>query len=86
MGIDIWGMNPESKAIWFGILALMVVEIGLITPPVGMNVFIINSMAKNVPMKETFKYVMPFLASDLLRIVALVFFPSIALIALQLLK
>jgi TRAP-type C4-dicarboxylate transport system permease large subunit len=43
-------------------------------------------MAKNVPMKETFKYVMPFLASDLLRIVVLVFFPSIALIALQLLK
>jgi len=86
MGIDIWGMDAESKAIWFGILALMVVEIGLITPPVGMNVFIINSMAKNVPMKETFKYVMPFLASDILRIVALVFFPSIALIALQLLK
>jgi TRAP-type C4-dicarboxylate transport system permease large subunit len=86
MGIDIWGMDQEAKAIWFGILALMVVEIGLITPPVGMNVFIINSMAKNVPMKETFKYVMPFLASDLLRIVALVFFPSIALIALQLLK
>jgi len=46
MGIDIWGMDAESKAIWFGILALMVVEIGLITPPVGMNVFIINSMAK----------------------------------------
>jgi len=86
MGIDIWGMDPEAKAIWFGILALMVVEIGLITPPVGMNVFIINSMAKNVPMKETFKYVMPFLASDLLRIVALVFIPSIALIALQVLK
>jgi TRAP-type C4-dicarboxylate transport system permease large subunit len=86
MGIDIWGMDPESKAIWFGILALMVVEIGLITPPVGMNVFIINSMAKNVPMKETFKYVMPFLASDLLRIVVLVFVPSMALIALQLLK
>jgi len=86
MGIDIWGMDAESKAIWFGILALMVVEIGLITPPVGMNVFIINSMAKNVPMKETFKYVMPFLASDILRIVVLVFFPSMALIALQMLR
>ncbi len=86
MGIDIWGMDPESKAIWFGILALMVVEVGLITPPVGMNVFIINSMAKNVPMKETFKYVMPFLASDILRIVVLVFFPSMALIALQMLR
>jgi tripartite ATP-independent transporter DctM subunit len=84
MGLDIWGMDPESKAIWFGIIVLMVVEIGLITPPVGMNVFIINSMAKDVPMKETFKYVMPFLASDLLRITVIVFVPSIALVALKL--
>jgi TRAP-type C4-dicarboxylate transport system permease large subunit len=79
MGIDLWGMAPEPKAIWFGILVLMVVEIGLITPPVGMNVFIINSMAKDVPMKDTFKMVMPFLASDLLRILLIVFFPSIVL-------
>jgi len=79
MGIDLWGMAPEPKAIWFGILVLMVVEIGLITPPVGMNVFIINSMAKDVPMKDTFKFVMPFLASDLLRILLIVFFPSIVL-------
>lgn len=83
MGLDLWGMDNESKAIWFGILTLMVVEIGLITPPVGMNVFIINSMAKDVPMKETFKYVMPFLASDLLRICAIVFFPSIVLFVLK---
>ena len=47
----------------------MVVEIGLITPPVGMNVFIINSLAKDIPMKETFRGVLPFLASDMLRIV-----------------
>ena len=84
MGLDIGGLSPEHKAIWFGILVLMVVEIGLITPPVGMNVFIINSMAKDVPMKETFKFVMPFLASDLLRIVAIVFFPSIVLFSLKL--
>lgn len=84
MGIDLWGLDPESKAIWFGIIALMVVEIGLITPPVGMNVFIISSMAKNVPMKEIFKYVMPFLASDLLRIMLLVFFPGIVLFVLKL--
>ena len=83
MGLDLWGLDPESKAIWFGIIVLMVVEIGLITPPVGMNVFIINSMAKDVPMKETFKYVMPFLASDLLRIVLIVFVPSIVLFVLK---
>ncbi len=84
MGLDFWGLAPEPKAIWFGMIVLMVVEIGLITPPVGMNVFIINSMAKDVPMKDTFKFVMPFLASDLLRITAIVFFPSIVLFSLTL--
>ena len=84
MGLDFYGLDPESKAIWFGMIVLMVVEIGLITPPVGMNVFIINSMAKDVPMKDTFKFVMPFLASDLLRITAIVFFPSIVLFTLKL--
>ncbi len=83
MGIDLFGLDPESKAIWFGIIVLMVVEIGLITPPVGMNVFIISSMTKGVPMKEIFRYVMAFLASDLLRIVALVFFPGVVLVALK---
>ncbi|ALT07600.1 TRAP transporter large permease [Moraxella bovoculi] len=79
MGMDFWGLNPTDKAIWFGVLALMVVEIGLITPPVGMNIFVINSLAKDVPMKETYKGVLPFLCSDLIRIVALVFMPSLAL-------
>jgi tripartite ATP-independent transporter DctM subunit len=83
MGIDLWGMGTEDKAIWFGILALMVVEVGLITPPVGMNVFIISAMAKNVQMKEIFKSILPFLASDIIRITLLVFFPGIALIALR---
>jgi tripartite ATP-independent transporter DctM subunit len=84
MGIDLWGMDPESKAIWFGILALMVVEIGLITPPVGMNVFIISSMTKDVPMKDIFRYIMPFLASDILRILLIVFVPSVVLFVLKL--
>jgi TRAP-type C4-dicarboxylate transport system permease large subunit len=84
MGIDLWGLDPESKAIWFGILALMVVEIGLITPPVGMNVFIISSMTKDVPMKDIFRYIMPFLASDVLRILLIVFVPSVVLFVLKL--
>ena len=46
----------------------MVVEIGLVHPPVGMNVYIINRLAKDVPLQETFKGVMPFLASDFIRI------------------
>jgi TRAP-type C4-dicarboxylate transport system permease large subunit len=72
-------MSQTDKSIWFGILALMVVEIGLVHPPVGMNVYIINRLAGNVPLVETFKGVIPFLLSDLIRIVLLVFFPIISL-------
>ncbi len=79
MGLEFWGLTDSEKSIWFGILALMVVEIGLIHPPVGMNVYIINRLAKDVPLVETFKGVVPFLAADLLRIVLLLFFPGIAL-------
>ena len=79
MGLDFWGLNPTDKAIWFGILALMVVEIGLITPPVGMNVFIINSLARDIPMRETFRGVLPFLASDGVRIILLALFPGLSL-------
>ena len=70
---------------WFGIIALIVVEVGLITPPVGLNVFVINSMAKDVPMIETFKGVLPFLISDALRVVLIILFPVITLILPQLL-
>jgi len=79
MGLDLWGMSQTDKSIWFGILALMVVEIGLVHPPVGMNIYIINSLARDVPITETFKGVVPFLVSDLLRIILLVFFPIISL-------
>jgi len=79
MGLEFAGMTPADKSIWFGILALMVVEIGLVHPPVGMNIYIINRIAKDVPVMETFKGVLPFLASDLVRILLLVFFPGISL-------
>lgn len=80
MGLDFFGMTDSDKSIWFGILALMVVEIGLVHPPVGMNVFIINRLARDVPLVETFKGVMPFLLSDFVRIAMLLMFPSIALV------
>lgn len=79
MGLEFWGLSQTDKSIWFGILVLMVVEIGLVHPPVGMNIYIINKAAKDVPLTETFKGVMPFLASDLVRIVLLLFFPAISL-------
>lgn len=78
MNLD-FGMNSEDTAIWFGILTLIVVEVGLITPPVGLNVFVINKLAKDIPIIETFKGVLPFVISDLLRIALLFCFPSIVL-------
>ena len=78
-----FGMSMEETAIWFGILTLITVEVGLITPPVGLNVFIINKMAGDVRISETFKGVLPFLLSDFLRIIILFFFPSITLIMLK---
>ncbi|AMO38471.1 C4-dicarboxylate ABC transporter permease [Thauera humireducens] len=82
LGLDYWGLGMEEKAIWFGMVALVVMEVGLITPPVGMNVYIINGVAKDVPMATIFRGVLPFLASDIIRIFLLVFFPSISLVAL----
>ncbi len=77
-GLD-FGMTPEHVAIWFGILVLIVVEVGLITPPVGMNLFIINAMDRETPMTETYKAVLFFVGSDIFRVILLVAFPAITL-------
>ena len=77
-GLD-YGLDPNELKIWFGIIILIVVELGLITPPVGLNVFIINSLAPDVPMRETFKGVMPFFASEIVRVLLLVSIPAITL-------
>ncbi|OSQ38046.1 TRAP transporter large permease [Thalassospira mesophila] len=74
-----YGMGAEDLKIWFGILALIVVELGLITPPVGLNVFIINALADGVPMSQTFRGVMPFFAAEIVRITLIVFIPAITL-------
>jgi tripartite ATP-independent transporter DctM subunit len=77
-GLD-FGMSVEDNKVWFGILMLIVVELGLITPPVGMNVFVINSLARDVPMWDTFKGVFPFFLAELVRVALLVAFPVITL-------
>ncbi len=79
MALDLWGLASEDKAIWFGVLVLMTVGIGLIAPPVGLNVYVVNNLARDVPMAETYKGVFPFLAWDALRLLLLLFFPSLAL-------
>ena len=78
-----FGMTPEDAAIWFGVLVLIVVEVGLITPPVGMNLFVIQSMAPEISIRDTYRGVMPFVASDLIRVVILVLFPGITLFVLR---
>ena len=75
-------IEAEQVAIWFGILVLIVVEVGLITPPVGMNLFIINAMDRKTPMVETYKAVILFVGSDLVRVGLLVAFPAITLFLL----
>ncbi|HEY6134853.1 MAG TPA: TRAP transporter large permease [Rubrivivax sp.] len=78
MGLD-FGMPKESVAIWFGIMVLMTVGFGLIAPPVGLNVYIVNGIAKGVPMGETYRGVTPFLVSDVIRTTLFLFFPIIPL-------
>ena len=79
MGLDLWGLNAESKAIWFGILVLMTVGIGMTAPPVGLNVYVVNNIARDVPMGQTYRGVWPFLAWDALRLGLVLCFPAVTL-------
>ena len=76
----IFGMDNDSLKIWFGILALVVVELGLMTPPVGFNFFIIKSLTPHTPSREIFLGIVPFFAIEIFRIFLLVLFPSISLL------
>ncbi len=78
MALD-FGLSPEEQAIWFGIIALIVVEVGLITPPVGLNVYIIKSFDPSISLRTAFRGVVPFLMSDIARVFVLIFFPSLTL-------
>jgi tripartite ATP-independent transporter DctM subunit len=69
------GFDP----IWFGVIIVMTVELGLIHPPVGMNVFVIKSVVKDVSFTTIFKGVLPFIVTDIVRLVILIAFPIIAL-------
>jgi TRAP-type C4-dicarboxylate transport system permease large subunit len=60
-------------------MVLMTVGFGMLAPPVGLNVYVVNGMAKDVPLSESYKGIMPFLISDTVRTLLLLFFPGIAL-------
>jgi tripartite ATP-independent transporter DctM subunit len=72
-------MDLGFDPIWFGVIIVMVVVLGMIMPPIGMNVFVINSIARDVPLQTIYKGVMPFIAVDLVRLALLVIFPSLSL-------
>jgi tripartite ATP-independent transporter DctM subunit len=80
-----FGLDPEELAIWFGILVLVIVGVGLAAPPMGLNVFVMSAVAKEVPLTTTYRGVLPFLATDIVRLALLVLFPGIALFLVRLL-
>jgi len=72
--------------VWFGIIVVVLTEIGLITPPVGMNVFVLKANLPSVPVGTIFRGLVPFIAIDVLRLGLLVAFPSISLLLVQWMK
>ena len=71
--------EPMINPIWFGVIIVMTVELGLIHPPVGMNVFVIKSVVQDVSFSTIFVGVLPFIVTDLIRLVILIAFPILAL-------
>ena len=84
-GLD-FGMPPDEVAIWFGILVLIVVGIGLTAPPIGLNVFVISSLARNVAITKTYRGVLPFIVADVIRLALCVMFPALSLALVRMLS
>ena len=66
--------------IWFGVIIVVVVQIGLIAPPVGLNVFVIGGMARDVPLATIYRGILPFLAAQIVLLVLLTLWPEMALL------
>ncbi|MYZ47944.1 TRAP transporter large permease [Rhizobiales bacterium L72] len=81
-----FGLTGEETAIWFGILVLVVVGIGLTAPPVGLNVFVVSALARDVPITRIYRGALPFLATDVVRLSVLVLFPGLSLALVRLLS
>lgn len=81
-----FGIPADEVGIWFGILVLMVVGIGLTAPPIGLNVFVVSAIAKDVPIHKTYRAILPFIAADIIKIGLLIAFPGIALWLVRLLS
>ena len=83
-GLD-FGMEVDDVAIWFGILVLIVVGIGMTCPPIGLNVFVVASTARDVPVTQIYKGVLPFVLTDIVRLGIVVAFPALSLYLVRLL-
>jgi tripartite ATP-independent transporter DctM subunit len=70
------GLNP----VWFGIIIIIVVEIGLITPPIGLNVFVVKSIVNDVPLGKIFRGIVPFFFASIVGLLLIIFYPPIALV------
>jgi len=83
LALDLFGLPVEHKAIWFGILMLVATGIGLVAPPIGLNVYVVASVARTVPIGEIYRGVLPFLVADAFRLVLLLLVPALSLWALR---
>lgn len=81
-----FGMPPDEVGIWFGILVLTVVGIGLTAPPIGLNVFVVSAIARDVPIAATYRGVLPFVAADVVKLAVLTAFPWLTLVMVRLLN
>ncbi|MDP7426341.1 MAG: TRAP transporter large permease subunit, partial [Rhodospirillales bacterium] len=79
-GLGYEGMGEEAILVWFGIVAVVVTEISLITPPVGLNVFVLSGVLKDVKTTTVFKGVTPFWCVDIIRLMILVFLPGLVML------
>lgn len=81
-----FGMPTDDIAIWFGILVLIVVGIGMTCPPIGLNVFVVASLARDVPVTRIYRGVLPFVGADVIRLAVCVAFPALSLYLVKLLN
>ncbi|MCW5681358.1 MAG: TRAP transporter large permease [Xanthobacteraceae bacterium] len=84
--LELWDMTSDERVIWFGILMLVVISIGLIAPPVGLTVYVVANIARNVPIGEIYRGIVPFLISDVFRAILLLYFPILTIFALRFVK
>ena len=80
-----FGMSADDVAIWFGILVLIVVGIGLTAPPIGLNVFVVSAIARHVALTRIYRAVLPFIVADIVRLGLVMVFPALALATVRLL-